>query len=339
LESATAYPFLLFMYDSWQQSKIGRDDFLAGLHTLEIYMVRRFLARESTNYLNKMFPTLAKDIDLVAFDASLRQILGTKNEPSDTRLRQAAETVKLYDRSSYTRQKLGLLFDTVNRHLSKGSGAYTVLDNDPTIEHLMPQTLTEAWKRQLGDSWAQDYELLHTLGNLTVVTQEWNSQLSNAIYATKRQKLEQHGLLLNQVYFGENTPATWNGNTIRDRAQWLMEQMTTIWPQMGETASGWEERPKAVTIIGETFPVQSWRDVLRRTAEFVAEWHDGDFEGQIVTALPNYFGREPFATASHQLPNGWWLNVNHSADWIKQMCEILIEAADIPEEEYDLELW
>jgi hypothetical protein len=203
----------------------------------------------------------------------------------------------------------------------------------------MPQTLTELWKQHLGENWVQDRELLHTLGNLTLVTQEWNSQLSNAIYETKRQKLAQHGLLLNQRYFGTNPPSTWNGDAIRSRAQWLIEQMITIWPQLGETSSSAEDRPKAVTIIGETFPVQSWRDVLRRTAEFVVEWTDGTFEEKIVPVLPTYFSREPFARASHQLPNGWWINLNHNADWIRQMCETMIEAAGIPEEEYDLELW
>lgn len=339
LESATAYPFLLFMYDCWQKDEISRDEFLEGLHILEIYMVRRFLARESTNYLNKMFPTLSKDVNLNDFTASLRQILSSKNEPSDTRLRQSAETVKMYDRTSYTRQKLGLIFSSVNRYLSQGSGAYTVLDDDPTIEHIMPQTLTEAWRQHLGNNWVLDYELLHTLGNLTLITQEWNSQLSNAIFETKRQKLAHHGLLLNQEYFNRDDPKIWNGDSIRTRAQWLMKHMTVIWPQLGETASGWEEKPKAVTIIGETFPVQSWRDVLRSTADFVAQWHDEDFEEKIIAKLPNYFSEDPHANASHQLPNSWWINVNHNADWIKHMCEMIIDAADIPEGEYDIELW
>jgi uncharacterized protein with ParB-like and HNH nuclease domain len=340
LESSTAYPFLIFMYEQWQAGEINRDAFLAGLRTLETYMVRRFLARESTNYLNKMFPTLARDVDVSQFNASLRQVLGSKNEPSDTRLRQSAETVKLYDRTSYTRQKLGLIYNTINQHLSAGSGAYTVLDNDPTIEHIMPQTLTESWKQHLGDNWIQDYELLHTLGNLTLVTQSWNSQLSNALYETKREKFAAHGFLLNQAYFsGPEAPPQWHGETIRARAQWLMEKMTAIWPQLGETAGGWEEKPKALTIIGETFPLQSWRDMLRVTADFVAQWHDGQFDEKIVAQLPNYFSKEPFASASHQLPNGWWININHNANWIKQTCETIIEASGIPEDEYELELW
>ncbi|MBM4432157.1 MAG: HNH endonuclease, partial [Chloroflexi bacterium] len=339
LESATGYPFLLFMYDEWHQDHVSREEFIASLRLIEAYMVRRFLNRDSTNYLNKMFPTLVKDVDVTHFAASLRQALGTRNEPSDVRLRQSAETVGLYRRDILTRQKLALVFNTINRHLSAGSGAYTVLSDDPTIEHIMPQTLTEAWRYHLGDNWQQDYELLDTLGNLTVVTQDWNAQLSNSIYETKRQKLAEHGLLLNQAYFGEMAPAVWNGQSIRSRAQWLMVKITEIWPQLCETAAGWDEKPKAVIILDEVFPVNSWRDVLRQTAEIAVQWCGDKFEEQVVDELPVYFSREPFSHASHQLNNGWWMYINLSADSIKQLCSNIIQAIDIPEDEYDVELW
>ncbi len=338
LESATGYPFLLFLYDEWQKGSISREELLAGLRLIETYMVRRFLNRDSTNYLNKMFPALVKDVDTADFEASLRQAIGRRNEPSDVRLRQSAETIDLYRRDIYTRQKLALVFDTVNRHLSAGSDAYTVLSDDPTIEHIMPQTLTEAWKGHLGGEWQQDYELLHTLGNLTVVTQNWNAQLSNAIYATKRAKLSTHGLLLNQHYFGEMASAYWNGQSIRERAQWLMAKITEIWPQLGETTAGWEEKPKAVVILDEVYAVDSWRDVLRRTAEVAADWNSDKFEERVVAELPNYFSKEP-RSRSDQLGNGWWLYVGLNADTIKRVSASIIDASGIPEDEYEIELW
>ncbi len=342
LEIATGYPFLLFMYDRWQQGHLSREAFLDGLRLIETYMVRRFLNRDSTNYLNKMFPSLVKDLkdaDAAGFVAQLRQALGARNEPSDVRLRQSAETVDLYRRDIYTRQKLALVFDTVNRYLSAGSGAYTVLSDDPTIEHIMPQTPTEAWKRHLGENWQQDYQLLHTLGNLTVVTQDWNSQLSNDSYSVKRQKLAGHGLLLNQAYFGEQAPDVWNGQSIRGRAQWLMARITEIWPQLSETSSSWDEKPKAVVILDEVYPASSWRDVLRRTAEVVAQWCGDKFEEQVVAKKPSYFTRKPSSDAWHQLQNGWWVYFNLNADTIKEISAAIIEAAGIPEDEYDVELW
>ncbi|HBY97052.1 MAG TPA: hypothetical protein DEP84_24415 [Chloroflexi bacterium] len=343
MESSTGYPFLLFMYDIWQSGQIGRDEFLAGLGLLEIYMVRRFLNQDSTNYLNKMFPPLVKDlgkdIGKAEFAASLKEALGTKNEPSDVRLRQSAETIRLYRRDILTRQKLALVLDGINRRLSSGSGAYTVLNSDPTIEHIMPQTLTEAWKQHLGENWQQDFELLHTLGNLTLVTQDWNSQLSNSIYATKRQRLAEHGLLLNQNYFRDEAPERWNGQSIRGRAQWLMAKATEIWPQLGEAAAGWEERPRNVVILGDIYPVASWRDVLRRTADVAVEWTGADFEQRIIAQYPTYFARQPFEFASYELSNGWWIYVNLSGETVRQISSAIVAAAGIPEDEFEITYW
>lgn len=342
LESATAFPFLLFMYDEWQQTRLHREEFLTGLHLIETYMVRRFLNRDLTSYINRMFPTLIKDVKErgeIDFTIALRKALGSRNEPSDVRLRQSAETLNLYGGDKLTRQKLALIFDGINRRLSEGSGAYTVLSDDPTIEHLMPQTLTDAWKHDLGETWQQDYALLHTLGNLTVVTQEWNSQLSNGSYASKHPKLAEHGLMLNQVYFRDHAPSLWNGDAIRKRAQWLAGKATELWPQLSDTGTYVEEKPKAVIILGDVYPVYSWRDVLRRSAEFAVQWCNEKFEDQVIAKRPNYFAREAAADGWYPLQNGWRVYVNLSADAIKQLSTSIIEAAGIPQEEFDVVLW
>ena len=139
-----------------------------GLKTLEAYMVRRYLARDTVGYINRMFPTLWREIDPSDFVASLRRAIATKNFPTDERLRQALETNELYKRD---REKLVLVLETINRHLSQGSGAYTVLDGKATLEHIMPQTPNDDWQRLLGATTAQDHEFLHTIGNLTLLTQ------------------------------------------------------------------------------------------------------------------------------------------------------------------------
>lgn len=342
LESGTAFPFLMFLYDEWQRGSLERDEVLASLRLIETYMVRRFLNRDSTNYLNKMFPALIKDVrerEESRFTAALRKALGSRNEPSDVRLRQSAETLNLYAGDRITRQKLALVFDTINRSLSEGSGAYTVLSDDPTIEHIMPQTLTDGWKDDLGENWQQEHGLLHTFGNLTVVTQDWNSHLSNSRYAVKRPKLAEHGLRLNQEYFANHAPATWNAEAIRQRAQWLMAKAVELWPQLGDSGGYLEEKPKSVVILGEVHPVYSWRDVLRRTAEVAVQWCNDNFEETVIANRASYFTRTPTNDAWYELTNGWWVFVNLNADTIKQLCASIIESAEIPEEEYEIVLW
>lgn len=341
LENTTAYPFVLHMYDLLDSDQIDRQEFLDGLETLECYLVRRFLNRDSTNYTNKMFPALVKEVTSENFVSTLQSELGKRNEPTDARLRQSAETIVQYKKDIYTRQKLALVFATINRQLSVGHGAYTVLEDDPTIEHIMPQKLTPEWKEELGESWQDDYELLHTLGNLTLITQKWNSKLSNSPYHNKRKELAQHGLKLNSDYFSSKATDHWNGESIRKRAEWLMTYVTSIWPQYGKPTTGQNTSPtpRSVTVLGETYPVASWRDVIRRTTDAIVTLAGEEFGSTVAEKLPRYFSQSDFVGASYQLSNGWWVYINLSADDAQTLVVNMLGAAGLEDEDYQITFW
>lgn len=334
LEFATAYPYLMWAYNAIDEGRLTPQTLAEGLRTLEAYMVRRYLARDTVGYINRMFPTLYRDVDTSNFVNSLRRAIASKNFPSDERLRQGLATNELYKRD---REKLVLVFETINRHLSQGSGGYTVLDGKATLEHIMPQTPNEDWQRLLGATSAQDYELLHTLGNLTLVTQEWNSSMSNAPYSKKRGYLERHALELNRSYF-TTAPKRWNRQAILERSQYLTDLIIKIWPAPEvdvQTNSVRSERPKSLTILGKTVGVKSWRDVVQFTCEAVAD-HVSDFDTTIVAERPNWFSKNEMTSASRQLSNGWWVFVNLSAADAKKFVEGLIALAGIPKEQFEL---
>ncbi len=77
MEISTAYPYLLAAYDAWTQQEIQLDDFIFVLDMLENYMVRRYLAGEQTNYLNKMFPALWREIKAKAGELSFKEAVRT----------------------------------------------------------------------------------------------------------------------------------------------------------------------------------------------------------------------------------------------------------------------
>ncbi len=340
LEISTAYPFLLAVYEAVTQGNISQSEFIEGLQILENYIVRRYLVREPTNYTNKMFPMLWKDlwkdVDEKDFVNSLRKSLVTKNYPADHRIRQAILSEHLYEKRSESRSKLILVFDIINRHLSdmERSGGYTSLNAEPTIEHLMPQTLDDGWKNELGKSWEQTHgDYLDTLGNLTLVTQEWNSSLSNSIFSIKKRKLENHALKINSDYFCKPI-ANWDENAIRERAEWLAGYILEIWSSLG-TPPNVSVKPTKLIVLGKPHTVVSWRDVAYYTVINVAEWVD-DFD-KIAEQYPAYFDKSQFKGACRQLPNGWWLYLNLSAASVKGFCRNLLASADIPEDEWQVE--
>lgn len=339
LEISTAYPFLLAAYDAMSQDLISHADFISGLNILENYIVRRYIVGEPTNYTNKMFPSLWREIDINNFVSSLTKTIITKNYPADHKIRQSIISEQLYDKRSESRAKITLILESINRHLSdkENSGGYTILNNESTIEHIMPQTLNKEWKEELGENWEQVYsDYIDTLGNLTLVTQEWNSGLSNSAYLLKKQKLSNHALKLNNVYF-KQTISIWKEKSIRGRAEWLTSHILEIWVSLGNppVSRAVSAKPASLKIMGQSFTVNSWRDVAYYTAQVISEISD-DFD-RIAEQYPAYFDKDKFKNASKQLPNGWWLNVNLSAATIKNFCRNIIESADIKEEEWHVE--
>lgn len=341
MEVATAYPFLLALYEEQHQGKLTQQEMLDGLSLLENYMVRRYLAGEPTNYLNKMFPTLWREISPRKFTETLRKMLITKNYPTDHRLGQTILSEQLYDNRSQTRQKIVLVLESINRFLSTStqSGGYTVLDNDPTIEHVLPQTLSSEWKGELGSDWYRVFEdYLNTMGNLTLVTQSWNSSLSNAAFATKQEKLSSHALILNRQYFTQEIES-WDEQAIKARAAFLLNAILDIWPQIGVppvTSKSSGTKPQTLTILGELYEVNSWRDVAYQTSLCISELVD-DFETSIVTPMSSYFSKEKYQSACRQLPNGWWLYLNLSAHSIKSFCRNIFALVGFSDEDWEIE--
>lgn len=348
LEIQTAYPFLLMAYDAYESKQIELDDLLDRFKILENYMVRRYICGEKTNYLNTMFPTLWRDITTemdneLSFNDALKKVLVTKNYPHARSVEQSICTTHLYDK--HNQKKLCFVLETINCHLSKNTGGKTVLDSSPSIEHILPQKPCEDWKTELGENLERIYQdYLHTLGNLTLVTQSWNSTLSNGSFLMKKQALEKHGLLINSKYFSQKI-GRWDENSIRERAMFLGEKFLEIWPAIGEATPLSTQvygTPKAVTISGQKIelPGKTWRQLRKSTTEWVITNHPEKFD-KARQALTTYFcdaieGKR-FPKDWHQLSNKVWILQKSSAEGHMNFCRRILMAVGISESEWNVE--
>jgi uncharacterized protein with ParB-like and HNH nuclease domain len=180
----TAYPFLLSCYGAYARDQMPHGQFLAVLGTLENFMIRRFICNIPTNQLNKIFPPLysqVQDRTSGSFVEGLQKILQTKDYPKDIQFKDRLADAPLYGGTDRV-AKAKLILETIE-------GTYKhkeVVDFQKlTVEHIMPQTLTEVWKSHLGKDWEQTHELyLHSIGNLTLTG--YNSELSNAPFEKKK---------------------------------------------------------------------------------------------------------------------------------------------------------
>jgi hypothetical protein len=94
----------------------------------------------------------------------------------------------------------------------------------------MPQGWEEHWALPAGDAEAESKreQLIHTFGNLTLVTKKLNSTLQNGPWQKKRDFISQHSVLaLNKAISSEEE---WDETNITKRSKNLFKIAVKIWP-------------------------------------------------------------------------------------------------------------
>lgn len=336
IEVTTAYPLLLNFYSNYADGKITKDEFVTLLKTLENYLIRRFICNIPSNQLNKIFPIvypqiLSKHSDNIV--EGFRTVLQSKGYPKDNEFYLRFRETKFYgggDRQIKTK----LILETLEENYAHKE---RVPFENLTIEHIMPQTLSVWWQEELGADWEETHDLfLHTIGNLTLTA--YNSELSNDVFATKKETFNESHLDLNK-YFA--AIAHWTRNEIEQRAEVLAKQAIDIWTYFGQENTSPTDlqevtgtTPTSLTILGQQFPVDSWRDVLEQTLNTVADLESEKFE-VLAHNFPRYLGKDKNKfRAIRQLENGYFIEVNLSAQSIQKICYQAMETIELTSDEW-----
>lgn len=340
LEVTTVYPFLLNVYRDYTQQTLSASAFIAVLKTLENYLIRRLVCGLATNQLNKIFPGLYAQTQAQNagdFVQALQATLQGKGYPSDAQFSAKLPEVKLYGQGQLE-QKGRFILETLEAHAHKEQIVHL---ESLTIEHVMPQTLTAEWRAHLGDDWQTTHDLyLHTLGNLTLTG--YNSELSNAPYAVKRQKLMHSHLALN-AYFQHIEH--WRQADIQQRAVALTEQAMQCWPYFGDTSALVTDGdtvvgtiPESITVLGNTVPVKNWREVLSKTLETLAQAEPAKF-AQLPDQFPTYLATSGQGFRNPKpLLNGYFIETNLGAASIHRFCQRAVEALNLPPEAWAVKI-
>ncbi|WP_024750139.1 DUF262 domain-containing protein [Crocosphaera subtropica] len=228
LDFTTSHIFLLNIYNDYQNSQISKDDFEKILIYLESYFVRRLFSGVSTRVLGGILNNLYKDIqkentgDIVQrLYEILNRFENQKRWPTDEEFKQGIINHNIYSQKTAGRTQFIL------ERLEKSQGKETVDFSNLTVEHIMPQTLSNQWKKTLGEKNAKNYKTwLHTLGNLTLTA--YNPELSNKPYFDKQKYLIDSNLYLNRYFRDIND---WNFDEIKERGNRLADIAIKVWPR------------------------------------------------------------------------------------------------------------
>ena len=338
IEVTTAYPLLLNFYGNYTANRIGKTDFVAILKTLENYLIRRFVCNVPTNQLNKVFPgvyplLITKYQDNMV--EGVKAILQSRGYPKDNEFYTRFKETKFYgagDRQIKTK----LILETIEENFAHKEA---VPFDNLTIEHVMPQTLSEWWQNHIGDDWEETHELfLHTIGNLTLTA--YNPEMSNNDFSTKKKTYNESHLELNK-YFAPLS--SWKRSEIESRADALAKQALEIWSYFGQDNSASSDlkevtgtSPTSLKILGQQFEVKTWRDVLEQTLNTIADLEPDKFD-IIAHNFPRYLGKDKNKfRAVRQLQNDYFIEVNLSAQSIQKFCYQAMETIELTSDEWNI---
>ncbi|GAA8593273.1 DUF262 and DUF1524 domain-containing protein [Helicobacter pylori] len=223
LEMDVIYPLLLELYSDYIDGVLSVQDFTSIIELIESYICRRAVCGLGTNSLNKVFPFVTKKINKVQYLESIKAHFGYLTEkqrfPNNDEFKKLFITIDFY-----SFKKKEYFFERLEKFDTKEP----VNTKECTIEHIMPQTLTKEWERDLGENFQAIHDkYLHTIGNLTLTG--YNPEYSNKSFQEKQgmeKGFKDSPLRLNQSLrdlksFGEKE--------IKKRANDLADWALKIW--------------------------------------------------------------------------------------------------------------
>ncbi|RVY52719.1 DUF262 and DUF1524 domain-containing protein [Helicobacter pylori] len=244
LEMDVVYPLLLELYSDYKDGVLSDQDFTSIIYLTESYICRRAVCGPGSKGLNKIFPFVTKKINkdqyLESIEAHFLSLEKTTGKfPKDSEFKDSFITIDFYKfkKNKYFLERLEN-FDTKE----------PVNTQECTIEHIMPQTLTEEWKRDLGENFQAIHEkYLNTIGNLTLTG--YNQEYSNKSFQEKRDMekgFKQSPLRLNQS-LKDNSKSVFGEKEIEKRANDLADWALKIWtyPKLdAETLEKYKQKGK-----------------------------------------------------------------------------------------------
>ena len=214
--------------------------------------------------------------------------------PNDEEIKKSLETMNFYEQlKRYSKFILGKIEE------NNAKIAVDFRNSKISIEHIMPQTLGEKWKNDLGDKYEEIHKkYLHNIGNLILT--EFNSEIGNKSFEEKRNKIETSSLNYRLRIVKKDI---WDEESILEHRSYMIDCFIKTFPlpeeyrekdnynsqtveydenkfspldkDAGEMAEG--NKPKELYILGTKIKVTSWQDVFIKFLKYLKDSDDFDF--------------------------------------------------------------
>ena len=247
LDSTVAYPFYMAFFDYAEKNGLSDEEKYRVLDIVESYWARRIICNLPSNALNKVFATLHRDVinnmnkavegTNPTYTDVLIYLLLKKGRssvfPKDDEVKEDFATRQVYKMPANLR--MFILERMENRDSKECHDVVKQLtEKTISIEHIMPQTLSDKWKDALGEEWERIHQqYLHTMANLTLTG--YNSQYSNLAFLEKRDMekgFNDSAFRLNNYV---KSCDQWTEAEMKQRQHDLLEVFMRLWPMPSTT--------------------------------------------------------------------------------------------------------
>ncbi|MCY4583979.1 MAG: DUF262 domain-containing protein, partial [Chloroflexi bacterium] len=235
----TAYPVAMRL----MREDVSSDERQQIARLIYSYIVRRTLCGLTSKNLNRVFQSLTHAfVQATPSVANLRaffvaRVGDSTRFPDDREFTQGILAQPAYQLAHGTRMA-DVLWElelasrsSLAEQMTKPTGMW--------VEHVLPRSWNEDWpfddgvftERWSGEVKAQDRNrVIHTLGNLTLLSSKLNISSGNRKFVEKAEKFEKHtGLFLNKWFTGKSR---WAEVEIQERSQYLASLAVEVWPDL-----------------------------------------------------------------------------------------------------------
>ena len=283
LETTVTRPFFLEVLRLQAAGKLSLAEVKGIFLYTENYLFRRTICDLPTNALNKIFLMLHREI--IRYDGTdnsylekFKYALNSKSDrgrfPDDEEFVEAFATRPVYQMNS--KNKIYILERFENYGTVEVQNVYKQCDDGVySIEHIMPQHLTPAWVKELGEDYEEIHETwLHRMANLTLTG--YNSKYSNSAFTEKRDM--KNGFIDSHLYMNNwiGQQNHWGLAELEARNQMLMQRALKIWPLPATEFKPAEKQMDSYSLDDDV--ELSGRDIVRfgykNTEQPVTSWID-----------------------------------------------------------------
>lgn len=243
LDNSTVYPVLLYLLSlpAERLAPASRDQILDDL---ESWLVRRFVCQLTNKNYNRFFVALLAKVkradervdlaDVVRGELTRSNDVTTRWPPDDEF--EAAWLLKpIYTKSRPDRS--AMVLRAIEARIRTTKSEAVILPDFLSVEHLLPQKgaladypYAETLPLLSGESVERCRErMLHTIGNLTLLTSELNSSVSNGPFPVKVANIAANSDLRLNAWLRAAPPQSWSEGSIVERGELLFATALEIW--------------------------------------------------------------------------------------------------------------